>query len=160
MKLKKKKILIIIIIIKIKKCNNCCPLKYLSNFSGSLEMPLINCKVELKLKWTKCCALFAAGNDNESDDDNDINANNIIFTIKNTKVSVSVVILSARGNQRLSKLLNKVFERSVYWNEYKTKSDNKNTTTKYRYFLESNFVEVNRLFQILVYSNQDDYAKN
>ena len=99
-------------------------------------MLLINCKVELKLKWTKYCALSAAGNDNESDDDNDINANNIIFTIKNTKVSVSVVILSARGNQRLSKLLNKVFERSVYWNEYKTKSDNKNTTTKYRYFLE------------------------
>ena len=123
-------------------------------------MPLINCKVELKLKWTKCCALSAAGNDNESDDDNDINANNIIFTIKNTKVSVSVVILSARGNQRLSKLLNKVFERSVYWNEYKTKSENKNTTTKYRYFLESNFVKVNRIFQILVYSNQDDNAKS
>ena len=123
-------------------------------------MPLVNCKVKLKLKWTKYCALFAAGNDNESDDDNDINANNIIFTIKITKVYVSVVILSARGNQRLSKLLSKVFERSVYWNEYKTKSENKNTTTKYRYFLESNFVEVNRLFQILVYSNQDDYAKN
>ena len=123
-------------------------------------MLLINCKVELKLKWTKYCALSAAGNDNESDDDNDINASNIIFTIKNTKVSVSVVILSARGNQRLSKLLNKVFERSVYWNEYKTKSENKNTTTKYRYFLESNFVKVNRIFQILVYSNQDDNAKS
>ena len=26
------------------------PLKYLSNFWRSLEMPLINCKVELKLK--------------------------------------------------------------------------------------------------------------
>ena len=31
------------------------PLKYLSNFWGSLEMPLINCKIELKLKWTKYC---------------------------------------------------------------------------------------------------------
>ena len=123
-------------------------------------MLLINCKVELKLKWTKYCALSAAGNDNESDDDNDINANNIIFTIKNTKVSVSVVILSARGNQILSKLLSKVFESSVYWNEYKTKSENENTTTKYRYFLESNFVEVNKLVQILVYSNQDDNAKS
>ena len=29
------------------------PVKYLSNFWRSLEMPLINCKVELKLKWTK-----------------------------------------------------------------------------------------------------------
>ena len=28
-------------------------LKYLSNFWQSLEMPLINCKVELKRTWTK-----------------------------------------------------------------------------------------------------------
>ena len=27
------------------------PLKYLSHFWRSLEMPLINCKVELSLKW-------------------------------------------------------------------------------------------------------------
>ena len=27
------------------------PLKYLSSFWRSLEMPLINCKVELSLKW-------------------------------------------------------------------------------------------------------------
>ena len=27
------------------------PLKYLSNFWRSLEIPLINCKVELSLKW-------------------------------------------------------------------------------------------------------------
>ena len=31
------------------------PLKYLSNFWRSLEMVLINCKVELKLKWTNYC---------------------------------------------------------------------------------------------------------
>ena len=32
------------------------PLKYLSNFWRSLEMPLINCKVELSLKWiADCC---------------------------------------------------------------------------------------------------------
>ena len=31
------------------------PLKYLSNFWISLEMPLINCKVELKFIWTKYC---------------------------------------------------------------------------------------------------------
>ena len=37
------------------------PLKYLSNFWRTLEMPLIICKVELKLKLTK---LSAAGADN------------------------------------------------------------------------------------------------
>ena len=55
------------------------PLKYLSNFRISFEMPLINCKVELKLKWTKYCVFSVAGNEKEV---NNNNANNIIFTIK------------------------------------------------------------------------------
>ena len=65
-------------------------------------MPLINCKVELKLKWTKYCILPAAGNDN----DNDRN-DKIIFVIKDTKLHVPVVTLSARDYQKLSKLLSK-----------------------------------------------------
>ena len=36
------------------------PLKYLSNFWRSLEMPLINCKVELSLKWIENCVLSTA----------------------------------------------------------------------------------------------------
>ena len=53
-------------------------------------MPLINCKVQLKLKWSDCCALSAAGNDNANGNDD-----NIIFTIKDTKLYVLVVTLSA-----------------------------------------------------------------
>ena len=33
------------------------PLKHLSNFWRSLEIPLINCKVEMILTWSKNCAL-------------------------------------------------------------------------------------------------------
>ena len=36
------------------------PLKYLSNFWRSLEMPLINCKIELSLKWYENCILSSA----------------------------------------------------------------------------------------------------
>ena len=114
-------------------------------------MPLINCKVELKLRWTKHYDLSVAGTDNANGNNDD---NIIIFTIKDTKIYVPVVTLSARDNQKLSKLLSKGFERSVYWNENKTKSDNKNTTNEFRYFLESNFVGVNRLL-VLVYTNQN-----
>ena len=39
----------------------------------------------------------------------------------------------------------------MYWNEYKTKIENKNTTDEYRYFVESNFVGVYKLF-VLIYS--------
>ena len=73
--------------------------------------------------------MSASCNDNTT-----ANPNNIIFTIKDTKLYVPAVTLSARDNPKLPKLLSKLFERSVYWNEYKTKSENKNTTNEYRYF--------------------------
>ena len=41
---------------------------------------------------------------------------------------------------KLLKLLSKGFEKSVYWNKYKAKSEYKNTTNEYRYSLESNTV--------------------
>ena len=118
-------------------------------------MPLSNCEIELKLKQKKYCIFSANGNDNVNGNEH---ANNNIFTIKETKLYVPTVTLSARDNQKLSKLLSKAFERSVSWNEYKTKSENKNTTNEYRYFLESNFSGVNRLF-VLVYSNHHANAK-
>ena len=37
------------------------PLKYLSNFWRTLEMPLINCEVNLFLTWSSTCALIATG---------------------------------------------------------------------------------------------------
>ena len=33
------------------------PVKYLSNFWRSLEIPLINCKIHLELNWTKSCVM-------------------------------------------------------------------------------------------------------
>ena len=102
---------------------------------------MINCKVQSKLKWTNYC-VFSLGDNNNTD----ANPNNIIFTSKDTKLYVSVVTLSVRDNQKLSKPIRKRFWRSVYWKKYKTKSKNKHTTNEYRYFLESNFIGVNRLF--------------
>ena len=61
------------------------PLKYLSNFWRSLEIPLINCKVELSLRWNV--------------------ANTAIFEITDAKLYVPVVTLSAEDNAKLSKLL-------------------------------------------------------
>ena len=82
------------------------------------------------------------GNEN-----NNANAesNNIIFIIKDTKLYVPVATLSAKDNQKLSKLVSKGSERSMYWNQCRTKSE-KNTANEYRYFLESKFVGVHRLF--------------
>ena len=52
----------------------------------------------------------------------------------------------------------KVFKRSVYWNEHKTKKENKDARNKCRQFLVSNFVGVSRLF-VLVCSNLSNGGK-
>ena len=109
-------------------------------------MLLIDCKVELRLKWTNHYVLVLAGGDNT----NTINGNTIV-TIKDTKLYVPVVTLSAKVNQDVLKILSKCSskgsQRSVCWDEYKTKNDN-------IHFYESKFVGASRLFALL-YSNQD-----
>ena len=74
------------------------PLKYLSSFWKSLEMPLVNCKVELSLKWYKNCIL-------SSEDGNSV------FTITDTKLYVPIVTLKTEGDTKLSKLLSEGFKR-------------------------------------------------
>ena len=62
--------------------------------------------------------------------------------MKDTKLYVAVVTLPARDNQKLSKLPSKGFERSVSWNEYKTKSANKSTANENWYFLKLVFFSI------------------
>ena len=81
------------------------PLKYLSNFWKSLKMPLINCKVELSLKWYVRCLLPVANTAN--------------FKVTDAKLYVPIFTLSIEDNSKLSNLLNEGFKRPIYWNEYK-----------------------------------------
>ena len=99
--------------------------KYLSNLGRSLAISLINCKVELKIASRNYCVLSALGADNVN-----ANSNNIIFIIKDIKFYVPVVTLSAKDNQKLKSILSERSEKSLYSNEYKTKSENKNITNK------------------------------
>ena len=45
--------------------------------------------------------------------------------ITNTKLYVPIVTLSTKDNVKLTKQLNEGFKRPVYWNEYKTKWNQK-----------------------------------
>ena len=55
-------------------------------------MPLINCKVELRLKWTKHCVLASTGTEND-----DANSDSFNFHYQKHKKSyVPVVTLSAK----------------------------------------------------------------
>ena len=127
------------------------PLKYLSNFFRSLEIPLINCKIKLNLTWKKDCVLSTDADDAANP------RNNAVFIINDTKLYVPVVTLSKEDNKDFIEQQNKGFQRSIYWNEYKTKEinenvDNNNNANNVRYInLDPSFQGVNRLF-LMAYS--------
>ena len=119
------------------------PLKYLSNFFRSLEMPLINCKIELNLTWKKECVLSTR-------------AGETVCIINDTELYVPVVTLSKEDNKDFIEQQNKGFQRSIYWNEYKTKEINKDADANvFKYInLDPSFQGINRLF-VMAYNRVD-----
>ena len=92
------------------------PPKYLSNFWTSLKMPLINCKVDLSLKWIENCVLTTAEIGANTDA---TGADSATLKIIDANIYVPVVTLSVEGNVKLVKQLNEGFKRPVYWNKHK-----------------------------------------
>ena len=115
------------------------PLKYLSNLFRSLEMPLINSKIKLNLTWGKNCVLSTG-------------AGEAVFIINDTKMYVPVVTLSKEDNKDFIEQQNKGFQRSICWNECKTKEqeENANANNVKYILLDPSFQGVNRLF-VLAY---------
>ena len=95
-------------------------------------MPLINCKVELSLKWYKNCILSSAGTAST-------------FTITDTKLYVPVVTLKIEDNAKLSNLLSEGFKRSIYWNKYQAILKYHAANENIRERLDTSFQEVNKL---------------
>ena len=77
------------------------PLKYLSNFWRTLEIPLINCEIELILDWSANCAIISTNNANQVP----------TFTI--TNLYVPVVTLSIQDNSKLLPQLKNGFKRTI-----------------------------------------------
>ena len=71
-----------------------------------------------------------------------------VFIINDTKLYVPVVALSKEDNKDFIKQQNKGFQRSIYWNEYKTKEINEDANANmFKYInLDHSFQGVNRLF--------------
>ena len=70
------------------------PLKYVSNFFRSLEMSLVNCKIDLELTWHKDCMISSV---------NAAAGQVASFMMSNTKLYVPVVTLSTKHNNNLTK---------------------------------------------------------
>ena len=102
------------------------PLKYLGNFWKTLDMPLINCEVSLALTWSadfvitsleKRLVTAAQGDNPEVCDDTPTNAH---FKVKDCKLYVPVVTLSAGNENKTLEQLKTGFKRTITWNKYRS----------------------------------------
>ena len=84
----------------------------LSNFWRALEMPLINCKINLILTCSAYYFIVAGLVVNQSP----------TFTITDTKPYVPVVTLSTQENAKLLQQLTPGFKRTINWNKYQSKA--------------------------------------
>ena len=115
------------------------PLKYLSNFWRTLEMPLINCEVNLILTWSSTCVITnftGAGT----------------FEITDTKLYVPIVTLSTQENAKLLQQLKSGFKRVINWNKYLSKPELLRRNANLNHLVEPSFQGVNRLY-VLAFEN-------
>ena len=109
------------------------PLKYLSNFWRTLEMPLINCEVNRILTWLSTCVITDS-------------TGHAAFAITDTKLYVPVVTLSTEENAKLLQQLKSGFKRVINWNKYLSKPELLAQNANLNHLVEPSFQEVNRLF--------------
>ena len=127
------------------------PLKCLSNFWGALEMPLINCEVELIFDWSANCVIIYT-------DDNDQVPT---FTITETNLYVPVDTLSTQDNAKLLPQLKSDFKRTINWNKNLAKLELlvRNRNRNWNHLIEPSFQGVNGLF-VLAFENDDQRTSN
>ena len=105
---------IILIMIKIKEVTKeveiAVSLKHIGNFWNSLNILLLNCEVSLTLSWSETCVItsmekriLVAGQPNRGD-----SPTNAVFKIKDCKLHVPVVILSAENDNTSTAIENRI----------------------------------------------------
>ena len=118
------------------------PLKYLSNFWKTLEMPLINCEVNLILTWSKYCVITNSTGKGK-------------FKITDAKLYVPVVTLSTQDNAKLLQQLKWGFKGTINWNRYQSELKTYAQNRYLNHLINPSFQGVNRLF-VLSFENEND----
>ena len=138
------------------------PLNYLSNFWRTLDIPLINCEINLILTWSENCVLTnkatrdavpAQGGSPAVAAVN--NLTNAIFKITDTKLYVPVATLWTKDDSTFLEQLKSGFKRTIKWNKYRSEMTNQTKTNHLNHLIDPAFTKVNRLF-VLLFENEED----
>ena len=134
------------------------PSKHLTNFWRTLNIPLINCEIELISTWSKNYALAdmtvrAAGNNN--DHPATVAPNGLEFQITDMELYVSVVTLSKENDKKLLEQKKSGFKRTVRWNRCRSQMTIQPQNNNLNYLIDPVFTKVNKLFVLLFVRNTE-----
>ena len=133
------------------------PLKYLGNFRGALNIPLINCEVSLELKWNKNCIITSLKErqvDVGPPTVRDGASTGATLAINDCKLYIPIVTLSKDDEIKLLTNLKSGFTREIEWNKYRLQMTTAAINNNLNILIDSTFTNVNRLF-VLTYQTAD-----
>ena len=110
---------------------------------GSLNIPLINCEVELILTWSKNCYLAdMKGRNPQFNNPVIVPPAELEFKITDTKLYVPVVSLSKENDIKLLKQLKSGFKRTIKWNKYRSQMAIQPQNNNLNYLTDPSFINV------------------
>ena len=135
------------------------PLQHLRNFWRTLDIPLINCEINLILTWSKNCLIASKA---KRDADPDVNPavasvndpTDETFKVTDTKLFVPAVTLSTEDDKLIEQLKTRI-RRTIDWNKYRSEVTTKAKTNNLNYLIDLTFNRVNRFFA-LSFENEED----
>ena len=114
-------------------------------------------KCFLTLSWSETCVItsmekriLVAGQPNRGD-----SPESAAFKIKDCKLYVPIVTLSAENDNKVLEQLKTGFKKAIKWNKYRSEISNQTKNNNLNYLIDATFTNVNRLF-VLTFGNEDD----
>ena len=135
----------------------------MSNFWRSFDLPLINCEIELDLRWTRICIISVTSRTAAVAGDNPIEAKittSATFQINNVKLYVPLVTLSINDNIKFLEHLTQRFRRTISWNKYRSEKRTEPKNNNLDCMIDPTFRNINKFFVISFKHGDDDPTRN
>ena len=111
------------------------PLKYLSNFWITLDVPLINCEINISLTWSDKCIIVTRYYGDQEPKLAIIDAKHLCSSCGFISLRLRTIAAVKIG-----------FKRTINWNKYQSEPTAQRRNRYLNHIIDPSFQEVNRLF--------------
>ena len=140
----------------------------MSNIWRSVDLPSIDCEIDLDLTWSKYCVISEVSRKIREVDPNSDQLTYEVskatteskFQISIVKLYVPVVTLSINDNIKFLENINQEFKRTVSWNKYRCETTKKINNNNLDHLIDKRLRNINRLFALSCKNGDYDPIKN